>query len=237
MFDRARIKHDFSAAAAQYDRHAGLQQYVLAQLLAKLPPFSPSLRVLDAGCGTGQLQRTLPHIGITQLDIAYAMCAQAAEGGVAVNGAMEVLPFADATFDCVFSSLALQWSPTSLLAVSEMKRILKSSGMLAVSSFGANTLNELSASFSAIDAYRHVSPFAPILPVTAAETVTHYFPDVRSIMRHLKSLGARNKLEDRRRGVMTPSQLEKLEEYYRQHFGTKDGLPVTWKIVYSLIRL
>jgi len=95
-------------------KHARLQQDVLRKLLTQAKPLFPAnARILDAGSGTGQLAKELAEgYNIVQLDLAYNMCLKSLENGnSAVNGTMESLPFADGSFDVVFSSLALQWLP------------------------------------------------------------------------------------------------------------------------------
>ncbi len=272
MFNTKQISRDFSDAAAQYDAHAHLQQHVQNTLLTKIQPLlTAQSRVLDAGCGTGQLARSLKNHSVTQLDIAYAMCKKAMlPGRPAINAAIESLPFADATFDVVFSSLALQWVADQEFAIKEMKRVCKPGAIVAFSTFAKGTLCELQESFAVVDAYPHVSSFVsylgvnskPLVPLSSScdliagsqvkrgvaldpvvkpqddvmkETITEYFPNLISLMRHLKAMGARNKHADRRRGMLTPRQMQKVEDYYREHFGTSQGLAVTWNVVYKVM--
>lgn len=239
MFDQRRIAQDFSRAAAQYDAHALLQQKVLANLLERTRPFlSSDTRILDAGCGTGQLARLLNRRSIFQLDISYVMCTEAFVGSEATICAdMTALPFEDGFFDIVFSSLALQWLPDMQAALQELSRTLKAGGILAVSTMGANTLRELRASFAEVDNYPHVSPFLRADKRWERETVTEYFPDLSAVMRGLKAIGANNKLSQRRKGLMPRGLVQKVEEFYRDHFGSAKGLPVTWEILYRVERV
>jgi len=236
MFDRHQIGQDFSRASAQYDAHAHLQQQVLRSLWSRLAPLvNEDSLILDAGCGTGQLAREVRR-NIVQLDIAPAMCARAVSQGIpAVNGTIAALPFAEHCFDAVFSSLALQWVEDWQAALQEMERVVKPGGVVAVSTFGANTLRELRESFASADAYPHVSSFIDG-GAFERETVTEYVPDLAALMRHLKHIGARNKLSARRKSLFTKRQMQQVERYYRDRFGEKQGLPVTWEILYSVKR-
>lgn len=238
MFDPQNVGKDFSNAADVYDEHAALQKRVLAQLAGQaLPMLRPNSRILDAGCGTGGFARIASGHAVTQLDIASAMCRKAAQGGFAVCGSVEFLPFADESFDAVLSSLVLQWVPHWRRAMDEMKRVLKPGGVLAVSSFGPATLTELKESFAAADRYSHVSSFIPSASFEKSEIVVEHYPDIFALMRHLKRIGARNKLMGRRRSLMTPSQMQRVARRYEERFGTAQGLPVTWEILTSVSRI
>jgi len=238
MFDMRRIRQDFSAAAPHYDTQTPLQKHVLSQLLAKALPMMPAhAHILDAGCGTGRLVRQCPGHHVTQLDGAYAMCVKAAAPEApAVTGAIESLPFKDEVFDSVCCSLVLQWVPDTKLAMKEMQRVLKRGGVLAVSTFGPGTLKELKESFAAADDYPHVSTFAAQPGFDRREIVTEYYPDLFSLMSHLKTIGARNKLLERRKSMMTRGQMQKVEQRYKERFAMPSGLPVSWEILYSVIR-
>jgi malonyl-CoA O-methyltransferase len=232
MFDRRDIQQDFSGAAAQYDQYAVLQHNTLLRLWEKAEPLLPAkARLLDAGCGTGKLARLVPEHDITQLDVAFAMCFKAAELGPAANGTVDALPFKDAAFDGVVCSLVLQWVPHWREALAEMGRVLKPGGVLAVSTFGSDSLKELKESFAAVDRYSHVSSFLPRAAFDQSEIVTEYYTDLLSLMRHLKRIGARNKLLGRRRSVMSRGQFERLQRRYTDRFSTPDGLAVTWEIL------
>lgn len=235
MFSTSRIAHDFSHAANDYNDNASLQQRVLGRLIQKAETLTERMHVLDAGCGTGRLARLLTRQRIAQLDIAHGMCKSALRVAPVACGTVEQLPFADATFDAVFSSLVLQWTVSPMQALAEMKRVLKPAGLLAVSTLGEGTLHELKESFAQIDDFPHVSEFAGLAAPYEAETITEYFPDLRSLMQSLKIIGAGNKMALRRRSLMTQRQMQSVEDYYRKNYGQANGLPVTWNIHYSML--
>jgi malonyl-CoA O-methyltransferase len=118
-----------------------------------------------------------------------------------------------------------------------MKRVLKEKGVLAISTLGPATLCELKESFAAADSYPHISTFTPQADYGEREIVTEYYPDVVSLMKHLKALGARNKLSQRRKTLMTHGQMQRVQEHYQRHFATVRGLPVTWEVLYRMERI
>jgi len=239
MFDMKKVARDFSASATRYNDHARIQEQVLEQLWKKaVPHITPSAKILDAGCGTGRLAVKYPAHSITQLDIAYSMCQVASKHGKpAINATITQLPFADATFDVVFSSLALQWIPDFAAAQAELKRVVKQGGIVAISCFGTQTLHELKASFVAFDATSPISPFPTKPEGWHSETLTEYYPDMLAIMRHLKAIGANNKLEGRSRKLMTPGKMAKISDYYHKHFSKEGTLPVMWDVMYGVEKL
>ncbi|MGH8383744.1 class I SAM-dependent methyltransferase [Pseudomonas sp.] len=98
-------------------------------------------RVLDLGCGAGHvsfhvapLVREVVAYDLSQqmLDVVAATAAERHFGNIVTEcGAAERLPFADATFDYVFSRYsAHHWSDLGL-ALREVRRVLKPGGVAA----------------------------------------------------------------------------------------------------------
>jgi 2-polyprenyl-6-hydroxyphenyl methylase/3-demethylubiquinone-9 3-methyltransferase len=97
---------------------------------------------LDAGCGTGSLARLLAQKGcrVTGIDAAPAMLA-AAQSAAAAEGlghalsfqqveTVELLPFADASFDGVLCSSVLEYLDHPEACLSEFARVLRPGGLL-----------------------------------------------------------------------------------------------------------
>lgn len=99
----------------------------------------PSGRVLDAGCGAGRDARMLAARGyeVYGIDLCGEQIRLAAEICPSARfevGSMHDLPFADAMFDCVWSAASLLHIPKDDApgAISEIRRVLRRSGMLTV---------------------------------------------------------------------------------------------------------
>jgi ubiquinone/menaquinone biosynthesis C-methylase UbiE len=99
----------------------------------------PGSRILDVGCGTGQLTvRIAREIGarrVTGCDFSRGMLRQAAarDGtGQWVQGDAGCLPFRTGSFDAVVSTEAFHWFPDQDAAAAELHRVLAPGGLLLV---------------------------------------------------------------------------------------------------------
>jgi len=108
----------------------------------------PNHRVLDIGCGTGTfaiaIKGWLPSVEVVGLDPdpkALARSGRKAErAGVSIRfdqGFADALPYADASFDRVFSSLMFHHLPheAKLATMREVRRVLKPGGALHLLDF------------------------------------------------------------------------------------------------------
>ena len=123
--------------AEAYEQLMGRWSRRLAPLLIRFGGLSDDDSVLDVGCGTGSLAFRLPEIArvraVTGIDLTPSYLAFARsrasdprfrfEQGDACN-----LPFADHSFDRVFSLLVLHFIPDSVRALSEMCRVVRPGG-------------------------------------------------------------------------------------------------------------
>lgn len=97
----------------------------------------PTQRVLDVGCGPGQLPRLLTAAGhsVTGLDHDPAMVVQAAAhatGSTYLVGDLLTLPFAPATFDAVLATNVVFLTADPARALREMARLVRPGGTVAM---------------------------------------------------------------------------------------------------------
>ncbi|HEV2770506.1 MAG TPA: methyltransferase domain-containing protein, partial [Solirubrobacteraceae bacterium] len=110
-------------------------------MLLELAPPSDGERVLDAGCGDGNVALELAERGavVTACDLSPTLLAaarrRAAAAGAQIDwreGDLEALPFADASFDATWSALAPAFCARPHRALAELMRVTRPGGRIAL---------------------------------------------------------------------------------------------------------
>lgn len=207
------------------------------------------------------MQRRWPRAQIVALDLALPMLRHARAGFAArplrerlpwartpalVCADARALPLPDASVDVLFSNLCVQWIEDLPALFAGFRRVLKPDGLLLLSTFGADTLVELREAFAHADEAPHVSPFATIAqfgdalmgagfrdPVLDRDLFRLAHPDLGSLMRELRALGATNALSTRRRSLTGRARFQRAEAAYEAWRMPGGQLPVTWEVIYA----
>ncbi|HTV09848.1 MAG TPA: class I SAM-dependent methyltransferase [Candidatus Aquilonibacter sp.] len=147
-------------------------------------------RVLDIACGTGNTAIPLARRGciVTGVDIAPNLLeqarARAAAAGLAITfdeGDAEALPYADASFDAVTTMFGAMFAPRPELVASEMARVLRPGGLLAMGNWGPGAFVARMFKIGST----HVPPAPGLQPpilwgddATVRERLAPYFADI-----------------------------------------------------------
>jgi len=253
--DRLDVRAAFDRASAGYEASAVLQARVAGELLGRLEMFRfrPAV-VLDLGSGTGRttaaLKRKYGRAQVIAADLAPGMLEQARHYQGWFRRFQRVcadahrLPFADASIDVIFSSLMLQWCRLDE-ALAEIRRVLRPEGFLAFSTLGPDTLRELRAAWAQADDRSHVNEFIDMHdvgsavvraglmePVLDVDRIQLTYPDVTSLMRDLKAVGAHNVTAGRSRALTGKQRLKRMAAAY-EAFRRDERLPATYEVVYA----
>jgi SAM-dependent methyltransferase len=131
----------FSARSPEgYERLMGRWSRHVAPKFLQFAPVSEGDEVIDVGCGTGSLTRTIlaqaRPARVVGIDMAEHYVAFAREQIPDPRVRFEVgdacaLPFPDASFDRALSLLVLHFVPEAQRAVAEMRRVVRPGGTVA----------------------------------------------------------------------------------------------------------
>jgi len=135
-----------------YSRDAAFVPQLGSGVLEWLAP-QPGERILDLGCGDGQLSERIVAAGanVTGIDASPEMVAAACARGIAAGqGAAESLPFADRAFDAVFSNAALHWVRGQDEMMSEVHRVLRPGGRFVAEMGGHGNIAAIRVAFAAV---------------------------------------------------------------------------------------
>lgn len=241
------IIENFSKAAGIYDAHATLQAGIAETLWQQcMPYFTPAMSILDAGCGTAQLW-SKHRANVMGIDGAFEMCRRSRTHITSVNGSLESLPFADESFDLVFSSYAMQWTESLQQAMAELMRVLKRGGVLALAVPVEGTLRELQESFLHAGLVPHVMAFHIAHRyeemLSRYHVISHHnvqnvrcYDSPHLLVRAIKQIGAATPVNPTRKGLMTPRQWKKIESYYRTHYANGEQVTSSWNTLMMLVR-
>ncbi|RNF83737.1 malonyl-ACP O-methyltransferase BioC [Montanilutibacter psychrotolerans] len=205
------------------------------------------------------MQKRWPKAHVLSLDLALPMLHEARRNAGARRQRLfdfarrpdmlcadaRALPLRDGSVDVLHSNLCLQWVEDLPAVFAGFRRVLKPGGLMVLSTFGPDTLFELRGAFSEADDAPHVSLFPSIGqfgdaliaagfkdPVLDRDEFTLHHPDLNSLMRELRTLGATNAMSERRRSLTGRARFARAARAYEQLRGER-GLPATWEVIYA----
>jgi malonyl-CoA O-methyltransferase len=225
---------------------------------------------VDLGCGSGALLPTLRNCShqLFAVDLSFGMLvhakqkmhrkkeAQALQSPQDkltppiywLNADAEALPLLSSSIDLCVSNLALQWCDDLATPLIEASRCLKQGGLMLFSTLVAGSLDELTQSWSAVNAHRHVNRFLSEGEIKTAllksglsvetfqvEIQTMYYSSVKEVMQSLKGIGA-NHVHDKDTKPTTQGELRAFKANYETLRDNQGLLPLSYKLAYCLLR-
>jgi SAM-dependent methyltransferase len=146
---------EWSARAVGWAEQWGRFAEPAREALADLTEIGPGMRVLDIGCGSGELCALAAARGaeVAGIDAAEGMIEIAhrrVPGADLRVGAMEQLPWEDGRFDVVTAINSLQFAADFVHALGEAARVTRPGGTVAVSNWGPMEERQLFAVMRAL---------------------------------------------------------------------------------------
>ena len=180
-----------------------------------------------------------------QLSASKHVCS----GGVIYDD--EWVPFRDKTFDLIINVRSLHWVNDLPGALVQLRRCLKSDGLLLTSLLGGRTLYELREVLSEAEmrlrdgVSPRISPFVDVrdagdllaragfaLPVADTDTIVLEYASLSELFATLRNMGETNAVIERARGLSTFQLFSLAEDIYRERYQTPTGqLAATFEII------
>ena len=214
------------------------------------------------GTLTALMEGLYSRTSLFGMDIAPPMLLKAREklknaGARLAGGDFDELPFSGSAFDLAASNLTYQWARDLLAAFKEVQRVLIPGGAFVFSTFGPGTLTELRQSLDMARELRVArdnggkGAFKPVVfpgseEVSAAlgragfvdievssETIVKSYPDMLSLLKRLKLIGARNPNPPGFTGLGKAGVIKAAAEIYGERFGLPGhGVGATYEVLY-----
>ena len=253
-FDRALLNKRRRRVAARAGEHDFLLQRVAEDLADRLSIIKRTFPVAaNIGAHHGILSqqlRQIEHVGMI-VDVEAVAELLAVCDGPCVLADEELLPFGDATLDLVVSGLSLQHVNDLPGTLVQIRRALKPDGLFLASLLGGSTLGELGAAWLAAEAEitggasPRVAPAIDLrdlggllqragfaLPVVDSDVVQVSYSSPLALMMDIKSMGASNVLNARRRAMTRRDVLARAAQIYEERHARADGrITATFEIL------
>ena len=257
-FDRVAVRRWFARAGDGDPEFARTTRIARDALLDRLEEIRIApRRILDLGAGTGAGARALARLyrgaDVVSVDpvVGLLKCARARaprwfSRHRYVTGEAERLPLSTHSVDLVLSSLALPWFDPVDDALAECLRILRPGGLLLLSAFGPDTLQELAFAWRDRNGPHRMHPFADMHVLGDAlvhagfadvvidtQRIRLQVPDFWHLCRVLSRSGGSGALAARRRGLTAVESFRAAAARYDMLRDADGVLPVSVELVFG----
>jgi len=251
--NKIKIAQSFGSASKSYDISARLQRFSGKHLMPWLPNKN-DLTVLDLGSGTGFFTDLLASVysRVIGLDLSKGMLHFAQESRdkniTWLEADVHKIPLQDESVDFIYSNLVIQWCDPLDVAIAEMLRVLKPSGLIIFTTLVDGTLHELKSSWRLVDDDQHVIDFKPESKLselfnTDASTIVEHkcqdivleYQNVIHLARELKGLGANHLPKKHNRGLSGKDKWFAMTEHYQDFLEPNGIYPATYRLYSGLV--
>lgn len=245
--DKELIKKRFARSLKTYAEHALVQKATAERLLFELSTIAGDKfdRIFEIGCGSGIMTRQIMKIFEYEkfyLNDLVDECAKLCSGAVNtefLGGDIENLPVLPDELDLIISNATFQWLDHFPRVLDKFAEILKSSGILAFSTFGprnaceitgltGKTLNYLSAPELKNTVEKHFEI------ICCHENIRRiHFDHPMDVLRHLQKTG----VTAVSRQIWTKSDLQNFIQRYIEDNKTESGVSLTYHPIIIIANL
>lgn len=254
------IRRNFARRARSYDRHAEIQRLMAHRLVAAAGGSLPRARcMLEIGCGTGYLTGLLRQANagarLIALDLDAALVTAARERLGPETGVSFLVADGETPvrgeYDLIIANATFQWFTRPGETLAAYYRSLAPGGVLAFSTLGPRTFQELAGALA--QAARSLGLSAtPLIPAQGfsdrkawsdrlhragfrkvrltRKMVTATFPSVPKFLKALQATGATNP----RPCPLSPRLLTALIAAYQTGYGHAGAIPVSYEMIWAV---
>ncbi|MBI2306795.1 MAG: methyltransferase domain-containing protein [Rhodocyclales bacterium] len=261
--DTRQVRRNFARVAARYEHAAFLSREVDRRMLDRLDyvRIAPK-RILDLGCGVGAsltaLRERYRDAELLGADfcppmlqagrqqktlLARLMPFLKPQAATLLAADAERLPLRARSLGLIWSNLLLHWLDEPRPAFREVHRTLEVGGLFMFSTFGPDTLRELSVAFG--DGYPHTQRFTDMHdlgdmliecgfadPVMDMEVLTLTYASVDDLVHELRAAGEACAMFGRRKGLAGRELWQRARAAYARL--SHDGrIPATFEVIYG----
>jgi len=254
------IRRNFARRAGSYDRHADTQRYMAQELLGRAGEWVSRVScILEIGCGTGYLTQQLRQVNaqarVVALDLDVALL-EVARRRLGPDPRLTWLvadgeSFGRGSFDLIISNATFQWLTLPEATLAAYFRCLKPGGVLAFSTLGPRTFQELGTSlrqaartlnlatvpeiaaqgFLAAESWQGLLSRAGFPQINLArQLITVDYPTVRQFLSSLQATGATNPQPR----PFSSRLLKTMIEAYGAKYAHNGSVSVTYEIIWAL---
>lgn len=247
--EKSLIRNSFAKALHTYRDNAEVQAHVAGRMLELIKScgYCCGAPVLELGCGTGNFTKAFLN-GFAPAEIVLNDICPDVETeltGISscnvefVCGDAETLDFPQGRFGLVVSCSAVQWFADPSGFMRRALEWLVPSGLLAVATYGSRNFEQLRQAIGVGLHYPEseeyvnaVDGMGEVLHISQ-EVLTKTFPDVLSLLRHLKYTGVNGIMRNNR--MWTKGALRDLELKYPKD-DSSEGFGLTYNPIYIVVR-
>jgi malonyl-CoA O-methyltransferase len=249
--DREAVARAFRRAAPGYAAADFMHGEIRSRLLERLDlvTLQPDT-VLDLGAGppeaTAALAGRYPGARVLALDLVPEILGPGPRPWQRVCADAARLPLADQSVDLVVAGMLLHWCQEPDAVLAEVRRVLRTPGLLLLSTLGPDSLKELRAAWARADRLGHTLRFPDMHnlgdalvrarfaePVVDTEILTVTYREPARLMADLRGVGAGNLGPDRPRGLTGRGRWAAMTAALMERRGPDGTLPVTLEVIYG----
>lgn len=259
LISKQLVAHNFSRSSTEYESVALCQSYAAGRFAGMIADTiadkESTLRILEVGCGTGFLTKTLiglfPHASITVCDISTEMldiCKQNTAVVRKQHGADVEFSQCDIStdsltgqYDLVVSGMAFQWLESDLVdVIGKIRKHLTDDGHLMFSTLVDGTFQRLKESFKecgvqfpgpTLFSLDELTANLPQSSRVQFEVYKDYYPTVLAFLKQLKATGAVNATGQ----PVAPGGLRRIIRKYTELNDNKDTI-AEYHIAYCFLK-